>query len=115
MISYLILGGMVMKRIIKEKLEKIVSLVNNVMVDPDIDVDYCIPEVETTLDNCNVSGDPYILVKCIKSKYNQPTRKIILGRRTLLKTPEDIANQITLSIIEFKIQIDSIDMGLNTP
>jgi hypothetical protein len=52
-----------MEQALKSKLEKIVELVNNVMVDPDIDLEYCIPEVATTAESCDVSGDPYILVK----------------------------------------------------
>jgi len=36
------------KRENKEKLEAVVELVNNVMVNPDVEVEYCIPEVNTT-------------------------------------------------------------------
>ncbi len=96
-----------MEKATKEKLEKVVELVNNVMVDPDIDIEYCIPEVETTTDSCDVSGDPYILVKYVVSEYTQPTRKIRLGRTALLNSAEEIANQATFSIEEFKAEIDA--------
>ena len=95
----------------KEKLEKIVLLVNNVMVDPDIDIDYCIPGVETTLKICDESGDPYILLTYVVSEYTKPTRKIHLGNTALKSTPEEIANQVTFSIEEFKGEIDSVEMG----
>ena len=95
----------------KEKLAKIVSLVNNVTVDPDIDIDFCIPGVETTVDTCDKSGDPYILVTYIVSEYNKPTRKIHLGSTVLQNTPEEITNQVTFSIEEFKSEIDSVQMG----
>jgi len=34
-----------MEKELKEKLEQIVELVDKLMVDPDIDIEYCIPEV----------------------------------------------------------------------
>ena len=96
-----------MDKEVKEKLEKVVELVNNAMVDPDIDIEYCIPEVETTSDSCDVSGDPYILVKYVLSEYNVKTRKIRLGRTALLNSVEDISNMTTSSIEEFKSEIDA--------
>lgn len=95
----------------KEKLGKVVLLLEKATVDPDIDIDYCIPGVKTTLDNCEEPGDPYILVTYVVGDYNKPTRKIHLGSTALLSTPEKIANQITFSIEEFKGEIDSVEMG----
>lgn len=111
MMSYIILGEIVMEKALKEKLEAIVILVNDVMVDPDIDVEFCIPEVATTSDTCDVSGVPYILVKYVVSEYTQPTRKIRLTDKYLQNTPEEIANLVTFSIEQFKTEIDSVEMG----
>ncbi|MCF6244643.1 MAG: hypothetical protein L3J43_06365 [Sulfurovum sp.] len=96
-----------MEKELKEKLEKVVELVNNAMVDPDIDIEYCIPEVASTTDTCDVSGDPYILIKYVMSEYNVKTRKIRLGRTALLNAVEDISNMTTASIEEFKSEIDA--------
>ena len=88
---------------LKEKLEKVVVLVNNARVDPDIDIEYCAPDV---------SGDPHILVTYVVGDYNKPTRKIPLRSTALRRsTPEEIANQVTFSIEEFKGEIDSVEMG----
>ncbi|MBT8348412.1 MAG: hypothetical protein HKP62_03060 [Sulfurovum sp.] len=95
----------------KEKLEAIVALVNNVMVDPDIDIEYCIPDVATTTDSCDVSGDPYILVTYVVSEYTKPTRKIRLTDSYLRNTAKAIANLVTFSIEQFKTEIDSVEMG----
>jgi len=95
----------------KEKLEAIVALVNNVMVDPDIDIEYCIPDVATTTDTCDVSGDPYILVTYAVSEYTRPTRKIRLTDTYLRNTAKAIANLVTFSIEQFKTEIDSVEMG----
>jgi len=99
------------KKETKEKLEKVVALLDNVMVDPDVDIDYCIPGVEVTLENCDTSGDPYVLVTYVVSEYTKPTRKIYLGSTALHDTPEEVANQITFFIEEFKGEIDSVEMG----
>ncbi len=95
----------------KEKLEKVVVLLENAMIDPDIDIDYCIPGVKTTVAACKESGDPYILITYIVGDYNKPTRKIHLGSTALTSSPEKIANQITASIEEFKSEIDAVEMG----
>jgi hypothetical protein len=95
----------------KEKLETIVKLVSNVMVDPDIDIEYCIPEVATTSDSCDVSGDPYISVTYVVSEYTKPTRKIRLTDSYLKNSAEEIANLVTFSIEQFKTEIDSVEMG----
>ena len=95
----------------KEKLEAIVGLVNNVMVDPDIDIEYCIPDVATTTDSCDISGDPYILVTYAVSEYTRPTRKIRLTDTYLRNTAKAIANLVTFSIEQFKTEIDSVEMG----
>ena len=96
---------------IKGKLEAMVLLVNNASVDPDIDIEYCIPEVATTSETCDVSGDPYILVTYVVSEYTKPTRKIRLTDTYLNNTAKAIANLVTFSIEQFKTEIDSVEMG----
>ena len=51
-----------MERELKEKLEKVVDLVDNIMVDPEINVECCIPGVAMTSPTCNMVKDPYISV-----------------------------------------------------
>lgn len=94
---------------LKEKFEKIVELVNNAMVDPDIDIEYCIPEVLTTSESCSVTGVPYLLVKYSENKYVE--RKIRLTDNYLDNTPEEIANLVTFSIEQFKLEIDGTQLG----
>lgn len=98
-----------MNQELKNKLESIVELLNNLMVDPDIDLEYCIPEVATTTDKCNVTGVPYILVKYSEDKYIE--RKIRLTDKYLKNTPEEIANLVTFSIEQFKAEVDSVHMS----
>lgn len=94
---------------LKEKLETIVSLVNNIMINPDIDIDYCIPEVETTTAQCDVNADPYIAVKYAEDRYLE--RKIPLAGKYLDKSPEDLANMVTFFIEQFTEEIDSLHYG----
>jgi len=95
----------------KAKLSKIVELVNNTMVDPDIDVDYYIPGVEVTLKEGDTTGDPFIRLTYVVSEYTRPTRTIHLGKTMLQSTAEEVANQVTFAIEEFKGEIDSVEMG----
>ncbi|MEA3371751.1 MAG: hypothetical protein U9Q40_10465 [Campylobacterota bacterium] len=100
-----------MENATKEKLTEIVALVKKAMVDPDIEIDFCIPGVETTLEDCDTSGDPYILLTYALSDYNKHTRTIHLGTTALKDTAEEASNHVTASIEEFKSEIDSVEMG----
>ncbi len=100
-----------MEKELKNKLEEIVTLVDKLMVDPDIDIEYCIPEVAVTADNCDLSKDPYILVQYFISEYHKPTRKIRLTKTYLRNSPEKISNLITSSIADFKTEIDSVEIS----
>lgn len=94
-----------------EKLKKVIALIDKAAVDPDIDIDYCIPGIETTVNNCSVSETPYVLVTYVLGDYNKHTRKIHLDKTLLRESAEEIANRITFSIEEFKGEIDSVEMG----
>jgi len=98
-----------MEKALKEKLGTIVKLVNDLMVDPDIDIDYCIPEVGATTDSCNVAADPYIMVTYAEDKYVH--RKIRLTDTYMKNSAEEIAKLVTFSIEQFKAEIDSVQMG----
>ena len=50
---------------LKEKLEKVVKLVDNVMVDSEIDIECCMPEVAMTSQACNTLEDPHIFIKYV--------------------------------------------------
>ena len=93
----------------KMKLEAIVRLVDKVVVDPDIDIEYCIPEIATTNEQCDVGKNPYLLVKYSEDKYVQ--RKIRLTDNYLDNSADEIANLVTFSIEQFKAEIDSVQMG----
>ena len=92
------------------KLEEIVALVNNANADPDIDIEYCIPEVATTSESCDVSGDPYIHLKYVANGTHTMEQNIPL-KRDLDKTPEDLANLVTFKIEQFIEEIDSVENG----
>ncbi len=90
----------------KEKLEKVVALVNNAMVNPDIEIEYCIPEA-----TASKSGDPYIHLKYMANGTHIMKQNIPIKRQYLTKTPEDIANLVTFYIEQFIEQIDSVEHG----
>ena len=88
---------------LKQRLDKVVELVSKASADPDIEIEY---------NASDGSNDPSILITYVVSEYNKPTRKIALKDTVLSRnTPEDLANQITFSIEEFKGDIDSVGMG----
>ena len=98
-----------MKKAVKEKLEKVVELVGNVLADPDLDIDYCIPGVETTSGSCDTGGTPYILVKFADAKYVE--RRINLSDKYMQYPSEDLANLVTFYIEQFMEEIESLQYG----
>ena len=92
-----------MEKALKEKLETAVGLINNVMVDPDIDVEYCMPEA---------GKDPYIqFTYGADDGTDIRKQNIPLKQRYLEKTPEDIANLVTFYIEQFMGEVDSVNYG----
>jgi len=87
-----------MDNALKAKLENVVDLVSNVLVDPDIRIDYYHNEQEA-----------YILVKYAQSKYTD--RKIRLAEPHIDKSAEDIANLVTFYIEQYMEEIDSLQYG----
>ena len=96
-------GEIVMEKALKEKLETAVGLINNVMVNPDINVEYCMPEA---------GEDPYIQFTYGADDGTDIRKKNIpLKHHYLDKTPEDIANLVTFYIEQTIEEIDSINSG----
>lgn len=100
-----------MEKALKDKLEKVVELINNTMVNPDVEIEYCIPEVNTTAETCDVSGDSYIHLKYNSAGTHIMEQNIPLKEHYLKKTAEDIANLVTFYIEQFIEQIDSVENG----
>ena len=89
-----------MEKAIQEKLETVIELVNNVMVNPDIEVEYCQP-----------AGNPCIHLKYMANGTHVMEQNIPIRHHYLDKTPEDIANLVTFYIEQFIEQIDSVEHG----
>ena len=102
MMNYISLGEIIMEKALKEKMEAVVELVNNVMVNPDVEVEYFIPEA---------SGDPYIHLKYTANGTHIMKQNIPLKHHYINKTAEDIANLVTFYIEQFIEQIDSVENG----
>ncbi len=106
MMSYII-GEIVMEKALKEKLEAVVEIVNNVMVNPDVEVECCRSEGSTTSE----TGDPYIHLKYTANGTHIMEQNIPLKHQYIEKTAEDIANLVTFYIEQFIEQIDSVESG----
>ena len=87
---------------LNEKLETTIDLINNVMANPDVDVEYCVPDA---------GGDPYIHLKYMAGGTHVMNQNIPLKRNYLEKTPQDLANLVTFYIERFIEQIDSVESG----
>lgn len=95
-----------------KKLEKVVELVHNAMANPDLELEYCIPEEATTTDPYGVANDPYIHVKYASGGTHIMNQNVRIGPQYLSKTPDDIANLVTFHIKQFIEEIDATEYGV---
>ena len=97
----------------KEKLERFIGLVDNIEMDPDVNVDYFIPGVLVTphADGSGERGGPYVQFSYAFNGTDQHVQHMPLTHGYLEKTPEDLANLVTFSLERFKEEIDSRQYG----
>jgi ribonucleotide reductase alpha subunit len=97
----------------KEKLEKVVELIDNVGVNPDVTVDYFIPGVLVTegADGSGEAGGPYVQFIYRLNGSDPHIQHMPLTHGYLEKTAQDLANLITFSLERFMEEIDSRQGG----
>jgi hypothetical protein len=96
-----------------DKLKKVVEIVDNVGVNPDVTVDYFIPGVIVTE---NVEGHdekkgPYIQFTYAVNGTDTHTQIFPLTPSDLEKSAEDLANYITFQLETFMAEMDSRQFG----
>ncbi len=127
--------AVVLDKEVKEKLEKVLSLLSNpgeladekvaqrnrmkeikilvdqAMIDLEVDVEYCIPDLVTDATSCDMGGEPHILLTYSEDQYTTRTRKVSLGKTALQSSPADLTLHILQAIEVFKEEADDIRMG----
>ena len=97
----------------KESLRTAVGLIDNIAMNPDVDIDYFIPGVlvtENTDGNVDVGG-PYVKFAYSSDGQEAHIQHMPLKRSYLEKTPQDLANLVTFSLERFMEEIDSRQYG----
>lgn len=96
----------------KEKLQRVVGLVDNLGVNPDVEVNYFIPGfLVTETDGNGETGGPYIQFDYKDDIQGSHTQHMPLTRSYLEKDSQDLANLITFSLERFMEEIDSRQYG----
>ena len=97
----------------QEKLHAAVGLIDNIAVDPDVDIEYFIPGVlvTTEADTSNTLGSPYIQFAYASDGQAPHIQHMPLTQSYLEKTPEDLADLCTFSLERFMEEIDSRQYG----
>lgn len=96
----------------KERLEAAVELIDNISMNPDVDVDYFIPGVKvTTNGGTTETGGAYIKFAYASDGQAAHIQHVPLTHGYLDKTPQDLANLVTFSLERFMEEIDSRQYG----
>ena len=98
----------------KRNLETAVGLIDNIAVDPDVEIDYFIPGVLVTadVDGSGEAGGPYVQFTYKTASGNDPhVQHMPLTHGYLEKEPQDLANLVTFSLERFMEEIDSRQYG----
>lgn len=105
-------GGNIMLLEQKEKLQRVISLVDNVSINSDVDVDYFIPGVLVTAQSGKVEfGGPYIEFSYGHDGTDKHVQHLRLTHNYLEKSSEDLANYVTFSLEQFMGEIDARQYG----
>jgi hypothetical protein len=99
-----------METAVKVKLTEVVELVDKMLANPDVELDYFIPGV-TCEEEGNETCEPYILLTYILNEDHIQKQKIPIKKNYLNKAPQDIANLITFFVEQFIEQIESVENG----
>ena len=96
----------------KEKLQTVVGLIDNISVDPDVNVDYFIPGVLVTAEGGREeSGGPFIQFSYASDGQDPHIQHMPLTHSYLDKAPQDLANLVTSSLERFMEEVDSRQYG----
>ena len=98
----------------RERLQEAVGLIDNISVDPDVDIAYFIPGVRVTADSdgSGEAGGPYVQFTYSTSSGTDPhVQHMPLTHGYLDKEPQDLANLVTFSLERFMEEIDSRQYG----
>ena len=98
----------------RERLQTAVGLIDNISINPDVDIDYFIPGVMVTTDGGHrESGGAFIQFSYASASDSlEPhIQHMHLTQAYLEKTPEDLANLATYSLERFMEEIDSRQYG----
>jgi len=96
-----------------EKLKKVVELVNNVEVDPDVTVDYFIPGVVVTdnVQDVEDTSGPFVQFTYFVDGKDPHAQRVPLTLNDLEKSPKDLADYLTFSLETFMAEIESRQFG----
>ena len=97
----------------KERLQAFVGLIDNIEVDPDVNIDYFIPGVLVTAEDGGnrETGGPYVQFEYSSNGLDSHIQHMPLTHGYLEKTPQDLANLVTFSLERFMEEIDSRQYG----
>lgn len=99
------------KNELKARMVEIKALVDEAMIDLEVEVEYCIPDLVTDATSCDMGGEPHILLSYSEDQYTTRTRKVSLGKTALQSSPKDLTLHILQAIEVFKEEADDIRMG----
>lgn len=93
----------------KARLQTAVGLIDNILINPDIDINYFIPGVLVTenFTNETENGGPFIQFTYRVSDADSHIQHVPLKHGYMDKSPEDLANLVTFSLERFMEEIDS--------
>jgi len=94
-----------------ETLETAIEIIDSMSVDPDVQIDYYIPDVLMTVESRDMSNDPFVQFTYEANGQHAQVQYMPLKDNYLQKTPQDLANFITFAVEQFTEEIDSTFYG----
>lgn len=97
---------------LKEKLQAVIEMIENIAVNSNVSVEYFIPGVLVTIEGGTIEFEgPYIQFTYANDGGHPWVQRMPLRQNYLQKSAEDLVNFITFTLERFIEQIDSVENG----
>ncbi len=96
---------------IKEKFQRLAEELNDMMINPDIDIEVCFEGIEQG-DSCERNKPyPYVKVRYTTDEHNVHEKDIEISPDNWGKSVEELKEYITFMVEQFMEEIDSVEYG----
>jgi len=96
---------------VREKFQQLAKELNDMMINPDIDIEVCFKDIEVG-ESCDLNKPfPYVKVRYTTDEHNVHEKDIEISPDNWNKSVNELKEYVTFMIEQFMEEIDSVEYG----